>query len=152
MSISISELEPESHKQYFVYLLQSISKPGRTYIGYTINTKRRLRQHNGEIKGGAKKTQYYRPWKMICYVTGFQESRTALQFEWCNNHPKQMGLTRRSYINGRIKTLHQALCKKRFAKTSPLTKNMKLEWHWLVEEHKMPTALSHVKEIGYDMT
>ena len=98
-----------SEKKYHVYLLQSISNPRKTYIGYTVNPKRRIRQHNGEIEGGAWKTYRARPWKMICYITGFPDSRTALQFEWCNNHPKQMKLTRRNGVKGRIKTLHQAL-------------------------------------------
>nr|QBK89758.1 MAG: GIY-YIG catalytic domain protein [Pithovirus LCPAC101] len=136
-------------KQYYVYLLQSINNTRRTYIGYTVNPTRRLRQHNREIKGGALKTSKFYPWEIICYITGFQDSRTALQFEWCNNHPKKMGLTKRCGKNGRIKTLHQALCKRRFASTSPLTKNMKLEWHWFIEDHKMPTKLEYVDEIEY---
>ena len=40
---------------FLVYLLKHETK-NRTYVGYTNNLKRRLRQHNGEIKGGARST------------------------------------------------------------------------------------------------
>jgi structure-specific endonuclease subunit SLX1 len=38
----------------------------RTYIGSTNDLKRRIRQHNGEIKGGARATQTDRPWTILC--------------------------------------------------------------------------------------
>ena len=37
---------------YNLYLLKH-TKHNKTYLGITNNTKRRLRQHNCEIKGGA---------------------------------------------------------------------------------------------------
>ena len=40
---------------YNVYLLKH-SHHNKTYLGITNNIKRRIRQHNGEIKGGAKYT------------------------------------------------------------------------------------------------
>ena len=47
---------------------------------------RRLRQHNKEIKGGANYTGSKvcsgETWRRVCYVSGFPEWRTALQFEW----------------------------------------------------------------------
>ena len=37
---------------YIVYLLYNTCN-NKTYLGITNNSRRRLRQHNGEIKGGA---------------------------------------------------------------------------------------------------
>jgi predicted GIY-YIG superfamily endonuclease len=68
----------------YVYLLESTSK--KTYIGSTVNLKRRLRQHNKELVGGAKYTSKWVSkgdvWTRICYVSGFPTWIDALQFEW----------------------------------------------------------------------
>lgn len=61
------------------YCLQS--QTGKTYIGSTIDIDRRLRQHNGEISGGAKATKGCQ-WKRVCHILGFPDERAALQFEW----------------------------------------------------------------------
>jgi predicted GIY-YIG superfamily endonuclease len=66
------------------YILTSL-KDGckdHTYIGFTINPKRRLRQHNGEITNGAARTSKKRPWEMIAVVYGFPTKKEALAFEW----------------------------------------------------------------------
>jgi structure-specific endonuclease subunit SLX1 len=64
-----------------VYLLETVDGTERTYVGATLNLDRRLRQHNGEIKGGASATSG-RAWQRVCHVTGFTYWRSALQFEW----------------------------------------------------------------------
>lgn len=69
------------------YLLRS-SISSRTYFGYTTNIHRRLRQHNGEIKGGAKKTQRGRPWVLMAHITGFPNQHEALSFEWHIHHKR----------------------------------------------------------------
>lgn len=67
---------------FYVYLLLS-SITGNTYIGATVNLDRRLRQHNGEIKGGARRTTSLgETWTRIAYVSGFPDWTAALQFEW----------------------------------------------------------------------
>ena len=67
---------------FYVYLLLSTSC-NNTYVGATINVNRRLRQHNGEIKGGAKATTSKgKQWQRVCYVSGFPDWSSALQFEW----------------------------------------------------------------------
>ena len=67
-------------KEFFVYLLESSSKR-TTYVGATVNLERRLRQHNGELVGGARATKG-RAWKRQFLVGGFEEERAALRFEW----------------------------------------------------------------------
>lgn len=71
-----------SESRWACYLL-STSDESSTYVGATVDIHRRLRQHNGLIKGGAKATSR-KPgdWKRICYVTGFPDNHAALQFEW----------------------------------------------------------------------
>ena len=75
---------------FFVYLLKSNSTPtcSSTYIGFSTNPHRRLRQHNGEIAAGAMKTHKYRPWEHICVISGFPSRVVALMFEWQWQHPK----------------------------------------------------------------
>jgi structure-specific endonuclease subunit SLX1 len=69
---------------FFVYLL--VSTNGSTYVGATIDIDRRLRQHNAEIKGGAKRTtmkvKQGEEWTRECYISGFPSWKCALQFEW----------------------------------------------------------------------
>lgn len=64
---------------YFVYWIQS---GPRAYIGATVDPRRRLRQHNGEVLGGAARTAGRGPWHFECVVAGFRTWREALQFEW----------------------------------------------------------------------
>ncbi len=71
---------------HMCYMLKSeVHK--RFYIGYTVDFRRRLRQHNGEIKGGAKRTQKDRPWTPVCLIKGFYEASSALRFEYRLHHP-----------------------------------------------------------------
>ncbi len=76
-------MEP-AQKPWYVYLLQC--EDGNTYIGATIDPDRRLRQHNKELVGGARRTTAKSSvglkWQRILYVSGFADSRHALQFEW----------------------------------------------------------------------
>lgn len=73
---------------HMCYILKSLTS-NRVYIGYTINFEHRLRQHNGEISGGAKRTHKGRPWTPICIIKGFYESSAALRFEYRLQHSKR---------------------------------------------------------------
>jgi structure-specific endonuclease subunit SLX1 len=72
-----------SSTAWVCYLLESLDGK-RTYVGSTNNLSRRIRQHNGLIKGGAKYTTAYKSvgWKIICFVKGFQTKSKCLSFEW----------------------------------------------------------------------
>ncbi|AQK38696.1 holiday junction resolvase, S1x1p, URI domain nuclease isoform 1 [Zea mays] len=63
-----------------VYLIAS-SRIRRTYVGVTTDFPRRLRQHNGELKGGAKASSAGRPWNLACLVEGFANRSEACEFE-----------------------------------------------------------------------
>ena len=58
-----------------------VSQTGSTYVGFTVDVDRRLKQHNGLLVGGAKATKG-KTWTRILTVTGFPTQRDALQFEW----------------------------------------------------------------------
>ena len=53
----------------------------QTYIGATVDPDRRLRQHNQELVGGARRTKGNQ-WKRALYVGGFPDWEATLQFEW----------------------------------------------------------------------
>lgn len=55
---------------------------GHTYNGMTNNIDRRIRQHNGEIAGGAIATRKNRPWEMYCIISGFKNMKEAMRAEW----------------------------------------------------------------------
>ena len=86
------------------YLLNSVhqraaSLGGRTYIGFTVDPRRRLRQHNGIITQGAYKTRKWRPWDMVMVVHGFANQKTALQFEWTWQHAETSLDTREAILS-----------------------------------------------------
>ena len=49
--------------QWYVYVL--LCADFSFYCGITTNVERRLKQHNGKIKGGAKYTRSKRPCKLL---------------------------------------------------------------------------------------
>jgi len=68
---------------YICYCLVHTAPTTRTYVGCTNNPTRRIRQHNKEIKGGAKYTgQRDGGWCYRYQVHGFESQRHALSFEW----------------------------------------------------------------------
>lgn len=73
----------EISADWYVYLLKSTN--GTTYVGATVDPDRRLRQHNGELKGGARATAmkcaHGETWVRHCLVGPFDKI-SALKFEW----------------------------------------------------------------------
>lgn len=62
------------HSPWYVYVIVS---DNTYYVGSTNNVERRLRQHNGELRGGAKFTRG-RAWK-VGVVYGPYSSRSSAQ-------------------------------------------------------------------------
>ena len=68
---------------YLVYILRS---DNYSYVGMTNDFFRRWRQHNKEIKGGAKCTSVREGWFPICIIDGFPTMVEAMQCEWSLKH------------------------------------------------------------------
>jgi predicted GIY-YIG superfamily endonuclease len=97
-----------TNQMAYCYLLAT--ETGQTYVGATVDIERRLRQHNRELKGGARATSMRvlegSTWERICYVAGIPEWRSALQIEW---RWKQLGRTRFRHIKHPIERRLRAL-------------------------------------------
>ncbi|MDE2000977.1 MAG: GIY-YIG nuclease family protein [Patescibacteria group bacterium] len=57
---------------FHVYLLQSL-KNKSLYVGYTSDSERRLKEHNGNESGYTKK---YSPWELV-YCEGYKSEKDA---------------------------------------------------------------------------
>jgi putative endonuclease len=92
---------------HYVYVLHS---GGRTYTGYTNNLARRLRQHNGELKGGAKSTRGRNDWQFLS-ITSCSDwtAQRALQVEYSFKHPTRQRQVPARYRGptGRIDSLKE---------------------------------------------
>lgn len=101
-------------KPFYVYMAESLRGPYITregkrkmppgpYVGYTVDISTRIREHNGEITGGANSTHIGRPWRMIASITGdptwFTKS-VALSLEKC------LQLSRRWHNKAKQALLH----------------------------------------------
>ena len=93
---------------YYVYILvnNSLNYKDHSYIGFTTNPQRRIRQHNKEIKGGAKATTNKdSEWEFALLINGFKDKINALSCEWKLKHPEKNYYK----IEGKIKILNEIL-------------------------------------------
>ncbi|XP_054814485.1 structure-specific endonuclease subunit slx1 isoform X1 [Prosopis cineraria] len=82
VSNSNPKLRPNSKSaSWCVYLIIATNHPIKTYVGVATNFTRLLKQHNGEIKGGAKASRAGRPWICACVICGFTDRSEACVFE-----------------------------------------------------------------------
>lgn len=85
---------------FFVYILESTDRA--TYVGATVDLDHRLRQHNGEISGGAHATHIRiakgNAWERVCYIRGFPDWKTALQFEWAVKFHSRKYVKNKKYL------------------------------------------------------
>ena len=84
-----------------------------TYNGSTNNPIRRLRQHNEEIKGGARATHGKGSgWEYCAMLSGFPDYINCLSCEWRMKCPSgKVGKREKKYqgVNGRVSSLNGIL-------------------------------------------
>ena len=68
-----------TNRCFVLYVLES-SDERRTYVGVTKDLHHRLRQHNRELKGGAKATAG-KTWRIAAVIQGFPSDHDALSLE-----------------------------------------------------------------------
>jgi putative endonuclease len=86
---------PKHEKLFFVYVLGSRRKNDcRTYVGWTTDLERRLRQHNAGV--GAKSSRG-RKW-MLLYFEGCESRREAMSREWYIKRDRKFRTTLRAII------------------------------------------------------
>lgn len=76
---------------YYNYVLQSI-KNGELYVGYTINLRKRLKEHN---QGLVQATKRYMPWKLIYYEACLNEKDAIRRERYLKKTQGQRLLKRR---------------------------------------------------------
>lgn len=72
-----------TEQQWFLYMIRTAS--GQLYTGISVDPLRRLRQHQGELKGGAKALRGKGPLQLV-YQQAYADRSTASKAEY---HLKQ---------------------------------------------------------------
>jgi putative endonuclease len=94
----MSEMAKRSRKRekfFFIYVLGSRRKKDcRTYVGWTTDLERRLRQHNAGI--GAKSSRG-RKWILLYFET-CKSRREAMSREWYVKHDRKFRTTLRAIM------------------------------------------------------
>lgn len=110
-----------------------IKNKNSTYAGVSPDPVRRLRQHNGEIKGGAKYTLSKGPgWEHVCFVKGFQNKIQTMQFEWAVKHAKPRNA---GGIVNRINKLNAVIGRDFWTSKSPPSNTIPLTIEWIKDEY-----------------
>jgi predicted GIY-YIG superfamily endonuclease len=84
-----TESESKQNESWYCYILRNRQPQYShlTYNGSTNNPRRRLRQHNEEISGGARYTHGRNGgWEIYALLTGFVDHKNALSCEWRIKH------------------------------------------------------------------
>ena len=127
---------------WFCYILRNTQTqyPRTTYNGATNNPIRRIRQHNGEITGGAKvTTQKGGGWEYCAILSGFPDKINCLSCEWRIKCPSGRPGKRESRYNspsGRVKSLNEILPLEYWTKQCTVNnKEFKMKLHIVEDLH-----------------
>jgi len=122
---------------YYVYWITSHNK---CYIGATTNPNRRLRQHNGEIKGGPLRTLNNGPWSFYCVIVGFRTWNEAIKFEWAFKYYTK----RLRSSNTRESALNKLLNKEYWTCNSPPSSEVPLTVSYNPIEYGVPPEIYNI--------
>lgn len=116
MDTTNNDIIKKDKNTWYCYILRNKLDQYRhcTYNGSTNDPIRRLRQHNQEIKGGAKVTSAKPPgsWEYYAVLSGFPDHINALSCEWRIKCPTGRPGKRDARYNGvinRAKSLNEIL-------------------------------------------
>jgi len=131
--------DASSNKKYYVYWIVSGQS---SYIGATVDPKKRLRQHCGIIKGGARRTRG-RIWTYKCVICGFRTWKEALQAEWAIKYYSK----RCRGIESRKLALERVLSMERWTSNAPLSSEVSLIVEYDPVQYGMPPETLPSSEI-----
>ena len=127
---------------FLVYILKSDKF---SYVGMTNDFLRRYRQHNKEIKGGAKYTSRRDGWYPICIIDGFSTMVEAMQCEWAVKHSKTL-----RGPSGRVQHLSNLLKKDKWTSKSPIIKGQCLTIY--IDNEYREHISAETKELYWKLT
>ena len=93
---------------YCYFIISNKNNKTKTYIGITNNLKKRIKQHNNELKGGAKSTKTSSKWSYHTIMGKFNNLSDAMSFEWYWKHQQTKNnkwIHTKSGINNKMKRL-----------------------------------------------
>lgn len=142
--VNLDKQQGGGSRFFACYLLTSMCPrfKGHTYIGFTVNPRRRIRQHNGEVRMGAWRTKKKRPWEMVLCIYGFPTNVSALQFEWAWQHPVESRAVRQAAAS--FKTLGGVANKIKLVYTMltlPEWQSLNLTVNFFSTKYKMHSAV-----------
>lgn len=135
-------------QQHYAYII--FDKDGHTYVGYTVDPERRIRQHNGLLAGGARfttrhasKTNDPNHWRFLITVHSPElVHRTALSLEWSLKYPNNKRPASFRTPEARIKALPLVFQNPKFS-------SMKFQVHARSDEHLflLKTSLANIENV-----
>jgi len=120
-------------QEFYVYWIQSKSR-NMTYIGATVDPRKRLRQHNLEIAGGARRTFKKGPWYYYCVISGFREWKECLQYEFM----LKLYMKRCKSMESKVNALKRLNAKERWSSNSPLASEVPLVTEFYPQQFGSP--------------
>lgn len=152
----------DSKNAHYCYILRNHHPPdaNRTYNGYTVNPKRRIRQHNQEIMKGAEYTKKWgnKTWEIYALLKGFPDHHNATQCEWKIKHPAPKRIRPPKYNSpaGRIMGLNEVLQTERWTGNTTIDNSELSLKLWILDEYAdllsdVPDNIEVIKVTSIDL-